>query len=219
MDAPVARAGQKTNCLSCGQRIQIPDSDQAKTTLATGFGMESESVSPIMMTPLQEGTPTTLITAAALLLAYGGLLLFWGCFDISVSLTAAAGSPQLGMVSSNREIAAQFIVGGIQFVIGAIMLMAGVRVFAGRPAGRLAALGALAAQLALLGGSMAFVLVASLAQRRPMFMADSAIGLIFFVKFLPYATWIAFAVPIGVLLHTPSARAVFVGEPKNAPHD
>jgi hypothetical protein len=34
MDAPLERAGSKTNCLGCGQRLQIPPVERAKTILA-----------------------------------------------------------------------------------------------------------------------------------------------------------------------------------------
>ena len=39
MDAPVQRAGNKINCLKCGQRVQIPSAERAKTVLAPALGV------------------------------------------------------------------------------------------------------------------------------------------------------------------------------------
>jgi hypothetical protein len=42
MDAPVERAGTKINCLKCGQRLQIPPPERAKTILAPVLGVHEE---------------------------------------------------------------------------------------------------------------------------------------------------------------------------------
>jgi hypothetical protein len=42
MEAPVGRAGQKINCLKCGQRLQIPPEERAKTILAPSLGIHEE---------------------------------------------------------------------------------------------------------------------------------------------------------------------------------
>jgi hypothetical protein len=39
MEAPVAQAGNKMNCLQCGQRLQIPSAERAKTILASELGL------------------------------------------------------------------------------------------------------------------------------------------------------------------------------------
>ncbi len=39
MDAPVERAGNKINCLKCGQRLQIPPAERATTILAPALGL------------------------------------------------------------------------------------------------------------------------------------------------------------------------------------
>jgi hypothetical protein len=42
MDAPVENAGRKINCLKCGQRLQIPPAERAKTILAAALGVHQD---------------------------------------------------------------------------------------------------------------------------------------------------------------------------------
>ena len=42
MDAPVESAGLKINCLKCGQRLQIPPAERAKTIMAAGLGIRED---------------------------------------------------------------------------------------------------------------------------------------------------------------------------------
>ena len=42
MNAPVEKAGKKVNCLKCGQRLQIPPAERAKTILAPSLGVDDD---------------------------------------------------------------------------------------------------------------------------------------------------------------------------------
>lgn len=43
MSAPIAKGGEKINCLQCGQRLQIPSGERAKTIMAPGLCVNDES--------------------------------------------------------------------------------------------------------------------------------------------------------------------------------
>lgn len=58
MEAPVERAGNKINCLKCGQRMQVPPAERAKTVLSPALGIDDDNVaSPMPSTAVQSGSP------------------------------------------------------------------------------------------------------------------------------------------------------------------
>jgi hypothetical protein len=61
MEAPVAQAGNKINCLKCGQRLQIPSVERAKTILAPMVAMPAKPAGQ----PAAAGTPVATQAAAA----------------------------------------------------------------------------------------------------------------------------------------------------------
>jgi hypothetical protein len=64
MEAPLAQAGNKINCLKCGQRLQIPSAEHANTILASGMGVHDD----VEQRPLPQSQPTipTAVFASAL---------------------------------------------------------------------------------------------------------------------------------------------------------
>jgi hypothetical protein len=71
MDAPVEMADRKINCLKCGQRLQIPPGERARTILATGLGVREDDASPpatndpvIPMAQIAPALPTPIPPAA-----------------------------------------------------------------------------------------------------------------------------------------------------------
>ncbi|MBI1833027.1 MAG: hypothetical protein HYR84_16425 [Planctomycetes bacterium] len=58
MSAPVEKAGEKINCLKCGQRLQIPPAQHAKTILASAFESENEpKLGSNPVAPIAPGPP------------------------------------------------------------------------------------------------------------------------------------------------------------------
>jgi hypothetical protein len=55
MEAPLASAGNKIACLACGQRLQIPPAQRAKTILAPVVTIPTAQFAP----PLATSAPTT----------------------------------------------------------------------------------------------------------------------------------------------------------------
>ena len=51
MEAPIERAGKKIHCLKCGQRIQIPPPEHAKTILATPLGVQEDPPIDLVSAP------------------------------------------------------------------------------------------------------------------------------------------------------------------------
>jgi hypothetical protein len=47
MSAPVEKAGDKIHCLKCGQRLQIPPAERAKTVLAPSLGIDGDGESTL----------------------------------------------------------------------------------------------------------------------------------------------------------------------------
>lgn len=255
MDAPVAQAGAKTNCLQCGQRLQIPPLERAKTVLAPSLGVENDqpstdiaagtprnnptpSAPPPLPPDLQiptathasqpmpppgvdqdQGVPGTVMTAAALLLAYGGLLLFCGCSTLLITATSANRQKQnifgQPLVNQSRgETILNFVSGTAQFLVSAVMIGSGITSFRRYPVGRWGGLSSLAAQLLMMiiSTTLAFLIV-NLQQDQGFFPGEGVMAIVLIAQFFPYAIWLAFAVPIGILLNSPSARATFANRP------
>jgi len=212
MDAPVAQAGSKTNCLKCGQRLQVPPPERAKTVLAPSLGVDNDqpntdiaagtppsNPAPPAPPPLppdfqfptaahapaaptapagtdqNQGVPGTVMTAAALLLAYGGLLLFCGCSTLLITATSANRQKQdmFGQPMANHsrgEVILNFVSGTAQFLVSAVMLGSGITAFLRYPVGRWAGLSSLAAQLLIMiiSTTLAFLIV-NLEQNQPFF--------------------------------------------------
>jgi hypothetical protein len=67
MTAPVDRAGDKINCLKCGQRMQVPPAERAKTILSPALGVDGENSAPSggdasgSPTGLKTGSPPPLL--------------------------------------------------------------------------------------------------------------------------------------------------------------
>jgi hypothetical protein len=57
MEAPVASAGNKINCLKCAQRLQIPPAERAKTILAPGLGVRDDSEAATQFAPVAPRPP------------------------------------------------------------------------------------------------------------------------------------------------------------------
>lgn len=57
MEAPIDKAGNKINCLKCGQRLQIPPPEHAKTVLASGLGVHDEVPKPKSKSSAQITSP------------------------------------------------------------------------------------------------------------------------------------------------------------------
>lgn len=58
MEAPIERAGNKINCLKCGQRMQVPPAERAKTILSPALGIDDDNlIPPISSTAVQSGSP------------------------------------------------------------------------------------------------------------------------------------------------------------------
>lgn len=259
MDAPLAQAGHKINCLKCGQRLQIPPPERAKTVLARGLGVHGDGTAPpspaaaatgITSAPVPPplppdldpadpvaskaadtpvalagdgppGTalPGTVMTAAALLLAYGGLILFCGCSTLAITATSAnrQKADLFGPPVPNQtrgEFVLNVVSGTAQFLAGAIMIASGLAAFGRYPVGRWGGMAALLAQLLIMAAAtvLAFLII-NLQQTQPLFPGEGVMALVLIGQFFPYLLWLAFAVPTGVLLNAPSARRAFADRP------
>jgi hypothetical protein len=158
------------------------------------------------------------MTAAALLLAYGGLLLFCGCSTLLITATSANRQNQniFGQAPAaiQSRVILDFASGIAQFLVSAVMIVSGIAAFRRYPAGLWCGLSSLAAQLVIMIIStiLAFLIV-NLQQKQAFFPGVGAMAIVLVVQFFPYVIWLAFAVPIGVLLNAPSARAAFANRP------
>src|SRR5262245_44698166 len=67
MEAPVQSAGHKVHCLKCGQRLQIPPAERARTILAPGLGVreEGEELPAYSSVPTAQFAPPVTADASA----------------------------------------------------------------------------------------------------------------------------------------------------------
>jgi hypothetical protein len=157
-----------------------------------------------------------MVAASLLLLTYGGLLLFFGCSSLAITSTSAIRQERLGGFGqeSRAQIALDFFSGAAQFLISALMIGSGVAAFRRLPIARWAGLSALAGQLLTMVISTALVFFfVNVQEQLGLIPGEGIMAIALVVKFFPYAIWLAFTVPIGILLNAPSARLAFADRP------
>ena len=148
-----------------------------------------------------ESLPTTVIVAAALLLVYGGLMLFCSCSDLAITNTHARDLPG-PPINRYQVIALGLVRAAIKFLIGLVLIAAGFGAFRLWPISRSMAFCALLADLLMMIAFTFLVfLVVNLQQGQPFFPnAEGALAIGLLIIFVPYAVWLGFCVPICVLL-------------------
>lgn len=163
-------------------------------------------------TPIGDSsTPVTVMVAAALLLAYGGFMLFCSCSEFALTATSAnQQGPQFRQPIESKALALDLTWTCAKCFISIILLVSGLGVFRGIPVARWSSFASLGLDFFVMtAGTVALFVIANLERDQHILPAQGLLAIGLIGRFIPFAFWLVFTIPICVLLCTPSARQLF----------